>query len=203
MEYAKVIDFPLGKSANRQKRTSDRLNTGKTSRVYSRGGKLWDDFYYLGERVRERSGIDDTRGNRELLRKKLDLIVTRIDNQIFEFGRSFPHSKKVEHFTRLEGRTFRKEPTDILFKDYLEKWWAEMQPGMSKSHARDYTSILKTNLLPYFGGLTFSELRPVLMKKFLLHLHAKATSKGTPLSPKRIHNTMIPLRVIVKDACGE
>ena len=109
MEQAKVIDFPLGKSANRHKRTSDRLNVGKTGRVYSRGGKLWVDFYYLGERVRERSGLDDTHGNRESLRKKLDLIVTQIDNQVFEFGRSFPHSEKVEHFTRLEGRTFRKD----------------------------------------------------------------------------------------------
>ena len=203
MENAKVIDFPLGKSANLQKRTSDRLNTGKTGRVYSRGGKLWVDFYYLGERVRERSGLDDTRGNRELLRKKLDLVVTRIDNRVFEFGKSFPHSKKIEHFTRLEGRTFRKDPKDIRFKDYVEKWWAEMYPGMSVSQARDYTSILKAHLTPYLGDLSFSEFRPVLMKKFLAQLKAKKTPGGTPLSAKRIHNIMIPLRVIFKDACGE
>jgi integrase len=203
MEYAKVIDFPLGKSANRQKRTSNRLNTGKTGRVYSRGSQLWVDFYYLGERVRERSGLDDTRGNRELLRKKLDLVVTRIDNQIFEFSKSFPHSKKVERFTRLEGRTFRKDPKDIRFKDYVEKWWAEMYPGMSASQVRDYTSILKTHLLPYMGDLSFCEFRPVLMKKFLAQLKAKRTPGGTPLSAKRIHNIMIPLRVIVADAVGE
>ena len=52
-------------------------------------------------------------------------------------------------------------------------------------------------------GIASGEFRPVLMKKFLSHLHAKTTAKGKPLSPKRIHNTMIPLRVIVKDACGE
>ena len=131
----------------------------------------------------------------------MDLVVTRIDNQIFEFGKSFPHSKKVEHFTRLEGRTFRKDPKDIRFKDYVEKWWAEMYPGMSASQARDYTSILKTHLLPYFGDLSFSEFRPVLMKKFLAQLKAKRTP-GTPLSAKRIHNIMIPLRVIVADASG-
>ena len=165
--------------------------------------KLWVDFHYLGERVRESSGFDDNSENRVHLWKMLDLIVTEIDNGIFEFGKRSPHSKRLEHFTRLEGRTFRKEPTDILFKDYVEKWWAEMRPGMSDSQARDYTSILKTHLLPYFGELTFGEFRPVLMKKFLSHLHAKTTSKGKPLSPKRIHNTMIPLRVIVKDACGE
>ena len=140
--------------------------------------------------------------NREFLRKKLDLVVTRIDNRVFEFGKSFPHSKKVEHFTRLEGRTFRKDPKDIRFKDYAEKWWAEMYPGMSASQARDYTSILKAHLLPYFGELSFSEFRPVLMKKFLAQLKAKRTPGGTPLSAKRIHNIMIPLRVIVTDAAG-
>ena len=203
MQQAIIIDFPKSKASKQETRTRGQLNAGKPGRVYSRGGKLWVDFHYLGERVRESSGLDDNSANRLQLRKMLDLIVTEIDNGIFEFGKRFPHSKRLEHYTRLEGRTFRKEPGDVLFKDYLEKWWAEMRPGMSESQARDYTSILKTHLLPYFGELTFSEFRPVLMKKFLAHLHAKTTSKGTPLSAKRIHNSMIPLRVIVKDACGE
>ena len=41
------------------------------------------------------------------------------------------------------------------------------------------------------------------MKKFLAFLRTKETSQGTPLSPKRIHNILIPLRVIFKDVCGE
>jgi integrase len=97
----------------------------------------------------------------------------------------------------------RKDPKDIRFKDYVEKWWAEMHPGMSASQTRDYTSILKTHLLPYLGELPFSEFRPVLMKKFLAHLKAQRTPGGTPLSAKRIHNIMIPLRVIVADAIDE
>ena len=167
MQQAKIIDFPKSKAGKQETRTRDRLNAGKSGRVYSRGGMLWVDFHYLGERVRESSGLDDNSGNRLQLRKMLDLLVTEIDNGIFEFGKRFPHSKRLEHFTRLEGRTFRKEPKDILFKDYVEKWWREMRPGMSESQVRDYTSILKTHLLPYFGELTFSEFRPVLMKKFL------------------------------------
>jgi integrase len=148
MEHAKIIDFPKGKTDNYQPKTPDRLNAGKTGRVYGRGGKLWVDFYYLGERVRERSGLDDTRANRELLRKKLDLIVSQIDNGVFEFGKSFSHSKKVAHFTTLEGRIFRKDPKDITFAKYAEQWWTEMHPGMSASQSRDYTSILKVHLVP-------------------------------------------------------
>jgi integrase len=203
MEHAKIIDFPGVKTEERKRSPRDRLNVGKTGRVYSRGGKLWVDFYYLGERVRERSGLDDTRANRELLRRKLDLVVSQIDNGIFEFGKSFAHSKKVAHFTSLEGRTFRKNPKDITFGKYVEQWWTEMHPGMSASQARDYTSILKVHLLPYFGQLPFNEFRPVLMKKFLSHLNLKKTPGGKPLSGKRIQNIMIPLRVIVAGAIDE
>ncbi len=203
MEQAKIINFPQPQEHKRNTRKNDRLNAGKTGRVYDRGGKLWVDFRYLGERVREPSGLGDNPTNRGQLRKMLDLIVSEIGTGIFEFGKRFPHSKRKEYFARLEGRNFRKDPKDVLFKDYVEKWWTEMRPGMSGSQARDYSSILKTHLLPYFGDLTLIEFRPVLMKKFLSHLHAKKTPKGSFLSPKRIHNILIPLRVIFKDACGE
>jgi integrase len=201
--HAKVIDFPKTDKRQTRPRSRDRLNAGKSGRVYARGGKLWVDFHYLGERVRESSGLDDNPANRTRLRKMLDLIVSQIENGLFEFGKSFPHSNRVEHFTRLEGRTFRRDTKDVLFKEYVEKWWLEMRPGMSASQVRDYTSILNTHLLPYFGDLAFSEFRPVLMKKFLAFLRTKKTPKSTPLSPKRIRNILIPLRVIFKDACGE
>jgi hypothetical protein len=70
METAKIIDFPKTKTGKKDLRARDRLNIGKTGRVYSRGGQLLVDFYYLGERVRERSRLDDNQGNLELLRKK-------------------------------------------------------------------------------------------------------------------------------------
>ena len=70
------------------------LSAGKKGRVYSRGGRLWVDFYYLGARVREPSGLKDTQSNRHLVRKQLDLVTAEIQNGIFEFAKRFPHSKK-------------------------------------------------------------------------------------------------------------
>jgi integrase len=127
MQQAKVIDFP--KTSKRETRTRGRLNAGKSGRVYARGGKLWVDFHYLGERVRERSGLDDNPGNQTRLRKMLDLIASKIENGVFEFGKSFPHSKQAEHFTCLEGRTFRRDPKDVLFKEYVEKGGWRWVPG--------------------------------------------------------------------------
>jgi Arm DNA-binding domain len=127
MQATKLIDFPQPKTTKREARIKDRLNAGKSGRVYSRVDKLWVDFRYLGERVRESSGLDDNSGNRKRLRKMLDLIVSQIENGVFKFAKSFPHSKQVEHFTRLEVSTFRRDPKDVLFKEYVDKWWVDMR----------------------------------------------------------------------------
>jgi integrase len=137
MERAKVIDFPGIQRKQAKQKGQDRLNAGKSGRVFKRGGKLWVAFYYLGERAREPSGLVDTPANQTLLQKKLDLIMAEIGNGTFEFAQRFPHSKRVENFTLLEDRTFRKDPRDVLFGEYAKKWWTEMRPGMSENQARD------------------------------------------------------------------
>jgi integrase len=191
-----------GKKKNIRKR--EHLNKGRKGRVYSRSGKLWVDFQYLGERVRERSGTKDTPANRRTLRNQLDLITAEIETGTFEFSKRFPQSKKKDYFTMLEGRTVRKEPMEVFFGDYVAKWWKEMKPGMSESQIRDYTTILKTHHMPYFSKMTFGEIcSKVGMKKYVAHLMGKKTPLGKPLSAKRIRNVMIPLRVIVRDAMEE
>jgi integrase len=203
MERAKVIDFPGIQRKQDKKKGQDRLNAGKSGRVFKRGGKLWVAFYYLGERAREPSGLVDTPANQALLRKKLDLIMAEIASGTFEFAKRFPHSKRAEFFADLEGKTFRKDPKDVLFGNYVEKWWVEMRTGMSENQARDYAAILQNHLLPFFGNLPLSEFRPVLLKKFLSFLQSKKAPRGNPLTAKSIRNILIPLRIIYSDACGE
>jgi integrase len=198
-----IIQFAQFRKKRKQVRKTVSLNSGKKGRVYNRGGRLWVDLYYLGQRVRESSGLEDTPHNQDLLRKKLDLIIAEIKNGVFEFAKSFPHSCKKDKFTKLEGRLATKNPQDVLFSDYVEKWRIEMEPGMSESQIRDYTSILNYHLMPYFGQRRFSEFTPVLLKKFIAILKSKKIGIEKKLSAKRIHNVMIPLRVIVKDAIIE
>jgi len=199
----KIIEFPARREESKRTREPDEINTGKKGRVYNRGGKLWVDFYYLNERVRERSGLVDNPDNQRKLRRQLDLIVAEIENGIFVFSDRFPHSSKKEYFTNLEGRAVLTDPRDVCFGDYVKKWWKDMEPGMTASQARDYTSILKNHHLPYFEKMPFSEFRPLTMKKYLAHLKGKKTPQAKPISAKRIMNIMIPLRVIVRDAFDE
>jgi integrase len=200
-QQVKVIDFP--RDCRKKSRKRDRLNAGRKGRVYSRGNKLWVDFYYLGKRVREPSGLDDTPVNRRTIRNKLDRIIVEIENGVFEFARRFPHSKKKDSFTLLEGKNLRKGPEELIFRDYVRTWWEEMQPGMSENQVRDYQCSLNNHLLPYFGDMPFSELKPVRIKKFLAHLKSRKNRYGEPLSGKSIRNYLIPLRAIIGDAIDE
>ena len=129
--------------------------------------------------------------------------MAEIEYGVFEFAKRFQHSKKKEYFTKLEAGTFRNEPEDMLFGEYVKNWWQDMQPGMSESMIRDYKSILNNHLLPYFSPVSFSQLSPVMMKKFVSQMKAKKTRSGTMLSAKRIQNVMIPLRNIVRDGLDE
>lgn len=200
-QQVKVIDFP--RDRRRKSRKRDQLNAGKKGRVYTRGNKLWVDFYYLGERVRECSGLEDTPENRIEVRRQLDLVVAQIENGVLEFARTFPRSKKKDRFTRLEGKTLRKDPNEVLFGEYVKTWVEEMRHGLSENQLRDYLCSLNNHLLPYFGDKPFSEFKPVLIKKFLAHLSSKKNRYGKPLSAKSIRNYLIPLRVIIGDAMEE
>ena len=82
------------------------------------------------------------------------------------------------YFTELEGRTVTKDPAEVIFSDYVEKWWKEMEPGMSVSQIRDYTSILDFHILPRFSDVPFSEFwSPVVLKKFIAELKGKTNRK--------------------------
>ena len=202
MQQSNIVEISRYREKEKR-RKRDRLNVGRKGRIYSRSGKLWVDFRYLGERVREPSGLDDNQSNRHTLRKQLDLVMAEVENGVFEFAKRFPRSNKRDYFSLLETKTVRKNPEDIVFGDYAKRWWKEMEPGMSQNQIRDYSGILKNHLHPFFDNLPFSEFKPVIMKKFIAQLKGRQNRYGQPLSGKSIRNYLIPLRVIVRDAMDE
>ncbi|MBI9086286.1 MAG: site-specific integrase [Desulfobacterales bacterium] len=205
MKTCNVIDLSrYREDENRSESTSKRLKKSDKGSIYARGGKLWVNFRYLGERVREGSGLSDTKANRKLLRRQLDLIVAEIENGVFRFAKRFPQSRRKVYFAELEGETVKIDPSEVTFSQYLEKWWQDMRPGMSESQIRDYESILKAHLVPQFGNCPFSDFwSMVRLKKFIAELKSCKNRYSKPLSGKRIQNIMIPLRVIVHDAVSQ
>lgn len=201
MSRAQVLKISDYEEKSPQKRED--VNQGKKGSVYARSDKLWVDFRYMNQRVREPTGLADTEKNRHLVRKKLDLILKEIQKGEFEFANRFPYSKKKDFFSMLETGTYRKDPSAITFGEYYDQWFEAMKPGMSESKIRDYQGAVNNHLLPYFGRIPFNLFTPVLMKKFHAYLKSKKTPAGKPLSNKRIQNIFIPLRMIVADAFVE
>ncbi|CAG36741.1 Arm DNA-binding domain-containing protein [Desulfotalea psychrophila] len=171
--------------------------------LYVRHNRIWFDFRYMGERVRESSGLVDTRENRQILRRQLDLIMAEIDNGVFSFGKRFPRSRRRAFFAELEGREVTTHPSELLFGDYVLQWFADMGSGMTENQIRDYQSALQRHVLPYFRDLNFAEITSARMRKFIATMKGKRSEQGQPLSAKRIRNVIIPLRVIIEDCVDE
>ena len=141
-----VVD--IAQYRTKETRHRRRGNNGKKGTVFKRSGKIWVDFRYLGERVRESSGLTATKENHGLVRKQLDLIMAEIDNGLFEFAKRFPQSRKRDYFTELEGKTATKRPGEVLFEEYVAAWREAMEPGMTSGQIRDYSCIFRYHLLP-------------------------------------------------------
>ena len=116
MNAVKVVEITRHRKKGKHSRKRDSLNDGKKGTVYSRGGKLWVDFRYLDERVREPSGLEDNRAHRLKVRRQLDLVIAEIDNGAFEFAKRFPHSKKKDYFTAFGCVNYSHGLIDAILK---------------------------------------------------------------------------------------
>ena len=120
MKAHKIIDFSQyrTKSDNFPKRKRSKLR--KMGSVHARNGKLWVDFRYLNERVREPSGIKDTKANRIKIRKQLDLIIAEIENGLFEFASGFPIASGKIISPNLRGKTLQGGPKKLFTGNMLK-----------------------------------------------------------------------------------
>ena len=95
---AKVISFPPPEKHPDKPRKSG-LNRNREGSVRKVNGKVYVDFMYLGERVRESSGLPWNDKNTKHVREQLDKIIVGIKSGTFRFGKVFPNSKKTDYFT--------------------------------------------------------------------------------------------------------
>lgn len=111
----KVIDFPGPKKHSDKPRKSG-LNRNKEGSVRKVNGNIYVDFMYLGERVRESSGLAWNDNNAKHVRAQLDKIIVGIKSGTFKFGKVFPNSKKTDYFVEKEQLVFglNKTPDQVF-----------------------------------------------------------------------------------------
>jgi hypothetical protein len=116
-----VIPFPSKEKAPRKAG----LNRNRKGSVRSINGKMYVDFIYLGERVREKTGLDDTKENGRQVRQQLDKIIMAIEAGTFRFADVFPKSSKKDHFRCRESEVYglKKAPGEVNFKEYAWQWY--------------------------------------------------------------------------------
>ena len=80
---------------------------------------------YIGERVRESSGLLWNDQNVKEVRKQLDAIAVAIDSGKFKFADVFPTSKKMDYFREKERALHgaAKSQAEVLFEEYAWIWY--------------------------------------------------------------------------------
>lgn len=202
----KVIElFPQGKKRAEHSRKSG-LNCNKEGSVRRLNGKAYIDFMYLGERVRESSGLPWNEKNAKHVRGQLDKIIVQISSGSFRFVDVFPNSKRAEYFTEKELHVFggNKTPDQVLFDDYIWTWYKLLKDSgrVADRTLWGYKSQIAKYLEPYFGKMPFAELNKSTFDKFVSWAKRRKYRKKT-ISNNTVNKVFIPLKMICKDASIE
>jgi len=202
---AQIISFPkLIKSGDTPRKSG--LNRNREGSVRKVNKKVYVDFIYLGERVREASGLPWSEQNAKSVRQQLDTISVAIKSGTFRFHKVFPNSKKRDYFREKENQLYglNKDPDQVLFKDYTWKWY-ELLKGSGRISERTlwgYKGYINMYLVPFFGELSFVNLNKSTFDKFIVWAKNKKY-RGKMVSNETINKIFVPLKMICKDAAIE
>lgn len=206
--HANVVTFPQRKKRSEKPRKAG-LNRNREGSVRRINGKVYVDFIYLDERVRETSGLEWNEKNAKQVREQLDKIIVSIKAGTFKFSEVFPESRNVEYFTQREKDVACRgastpTPKDVLFKDYATKWrqLLEASGRIQGRTLREYRSYLNNYLVPFFGEKAFDQLNAQLFEEFIAWARKKEI-KGIAVCNKSINKYFVPLKMICKQAAIE
>lgn len=195
----KVIPFPSKEKASRKAG----FNKNRQGSVRSINGKLYVDFIYLGERVREKAGLGDTKDNVRQIRQKLNKIIMAIEAGTFRFADVFPKSLRKDHFKCLEGELYglKKVPDEVNFEEYAWQWYNRLKDSgrVSPRTLYGYKTYLKIYLVPFFGKMMFGDLDSIAFDEFIGWAKTKCY-RHKPVSNETINKIFVPLKTICKSA---
>ena len=97
-----IVPFPIVEKRSGKHRKVG-LNKNRGGLIRNINGKIYLDFIYLGERIREFSGLNWDKENAKEVRQQMDKIAISIKSGTFRFADVFPQSKKKEYFRAKES----------------------------------------------------------------------------------------------------
>jgi len=143
--------------------------------------------------------LRDTPENRAELQKIIDDVNADIQAGVFRFESLFPEAPAnvQAKFSRHETRMLHHSPKSVMFLAGVETWRREAYPKISSpSTQRDYNSIIKARILPYFGKYRFDEITNTEVKGFFQNMPKTIKGATDKSKHKSMRNTLTVLRVI-------
>ncbi len=199
---AKVVRFPSEIKKSKEARKTG-LNRNKKGSVRKIVGKVYVDFVYLGERVRESSGLVWNDQNAKEVRKQLDRIIFAIESREFKFADVFPNSKKMDHFREKERalQGSAESPEDVLFDDHARIWYRLFKDSgrVAERTLLGYRRHIELYLIPFFGKMVFRDLNKSVFDNFVSWAKEQQFRKK-PVSNTTINKIFVPMKMICKDA---
>jgi len=182
------------------------VNRNREGSVRKINGKVYVDFIYLGERVRESSELPWNEKNAKTVREQLDKVLVAIKSGTLRFAEVFPRSKKREYFAQKEKEVYglKKSPNEVACKEFFSSWY-ELFRHSSRVTQRTllgYKSYLNLYLRPFFGESTFGNLNPTLFERFIAWAREQQF-RGKPVENKTINKCLGLLKMICKSAAIE
>lgn len=205
--HAEVIQFPVKNPDKKGKNRKKKLNNNKFGSVRKINGKVYVDFIYLEERVRESSGLPWNQKNSKAVREQLDKIHAAILSGTFEFGKVFPESKKASYFREKEvllSGSRKQPPETIRVKDYIWIWYELYKASgrVTERTLHGYKSYIKNYLEPFFGDMMFADINKSTCDKFVAWAKKRKYRKKS-ICNNSVNRILVPMKMICNDAAIE
>ncbi len=204
-EQATVIAFPKKRKRAEKARKSG-LNHNKEGSVRNVNGKVYVDFIYLDERVRESSGLAWNEQNAKSVREQLDRIAVEIKDGSFRFAEVFPKSGRAEYFSEKEKRAFqlKENPCDVACKGFFDTWH-DLLKNSGRVTGRTllgYRMYMDLYLEPFFGKMLFSDLNAATFERFISWAKGRRYRKKA-IAASTVNKCFTILKMITKAAAIE
>lgn len=200
MNQNKSNILPLPKK-QKKLRKIDESNRKRDGSVRKINDQVYVDFRYLGERVRESSGLAWNEKTVKDVRRQLDKIILEIQSGTFRFAAVFPKSKKADHFSERERRHFKlkKRPDEVIFEPEARDWYRLHKAQDVKGRTMlGYKSQLDNYLIPILGSMAFAEFNEVVWRELVLEAR-EMELRGKPICNNTINKLFVPLKMICHD----
>ena len=145
------------------------------------------DFYYRGERCRERIKIQPTPTNLKRAEQHRGAILDAISRGTFDYATTFPESQR--RFKYMD-----QPAAGYALSVYLETWIERKKKHLKSSTWDDYRKIVFNTLIPAFGSIYLPDIKRSVIREWC----DRQTSGN-----KRLANIQTVIRTALQDALDD